>query len=168
MTVPMNELSTLAKFIYSTLTADTYWHTTYPSTMFYEEVIPIDPGLSLTAMSAMFVLSSDKPDLGNFGQRLWNIDQYQVKVVIEGTDFSVLEDAADQIDRLFDWQNQIDISAGRPKCQELYTDPDNSAKQLMVVSMVRKKALKYIVFQDGVNYAHLGGEYEITYYQPGG
>lgn len=157
----MNELSTLAKFIYNTAINDADYFAHF-GTRFREEVLP--NGLDVTQPVAMFVGVSHRDIKGAYGQRLYTKDVYHIKGVVEGDDFSLLGNCADDIDRLFDWQNQIDSSAGRPRSQQLYTDPDNTTVQLMIMSMVRTAPLKYCTYTDGVNYCHLGGEYEIQYY----
>lgn len=159
----MNELSILAKFIYNTAIGDTHWFTTFGN-RFKEQIIPEKTVVTPDPIG-MFVIMGTDDTKGAFGFRLKTQGIYQIKGVVEGDDFSLLEDCADTIDRLFDWQNQIDLDAGRPKCQVEYTDPDNSANRIMVMSMIRNRPIKYCTFADGVNYCHLGGEYEIECYQ---
>jgi hypothetical protein len=157
----MNELSTLAKFIYATATTDTHWASIF-GTRFREQIIP--EGVEVTTPVGMFVTVNSTDIKGAFGYRLYTHGIYQIKGVIEGDDFSQLEDCANTIDKLFDWQNQIDLSAGRPRCQEVWTDPDDDTVQLMIMSMSRNGPIKDCTYADGVNYCHLGGEYEIDYY----
>jgi len=157
-----NELSTLAKFIYATLTGDSYWNTTFTQNndQFFEEVIPA--GIQVTKPAAMFQLVHAEYIKGAFGFRLYTASIYQIKGVVEGADFSLLEDMANQIDRLFDWQNQID-NTGHPKNQQVWTDPD-TGQQTMIMGMTGNRPIKFDTFIDGVNYCHLGGEYAIDYY----
>ncbi len=157
----MNELSTLAKFISDVITNDTKATASFGD-RFYSEFIP--NGEPTDNPTLMFVTNPGKDTRGAFGIRLKTNNTYQIKAVIEGTDFAPLEDGADEIDRLFDWQNQLDVDAGRPKSQVVYIDPENSDKQLMIMSMKRVGNLRYGGMIDAVNYCHLGGEYEIEYY----
>lgn len=161
----MNELSILAKFITSTLLSDTYWNTnmTVNGVLFFEEVIPIGINLD-TKLAAMFVMIDSTDNKGAFGFRLCTTGIYQIKAICEGSDFSKIEDSANQIDRLFDWTNTFDIIAGRPKCQITFVDPDNPASSIVVMSSIRNKPIKYSMFSDGVNYCNQGGEYQIQYY----
>jgi hypothetical protein len=157
----VNELSTLAKYIYHQCIDDTHWAATY-GTNFREENIP--EGTSVTAPMGVFRMIHSTDYRGNFGYRFYSEGVYQIKGVVEGSDFSLLADMANTIDRLFDWQNQIDPSAGRPKSQQVWIDPDDDTVQLMIMSIVRKNPIKYPTFADAVNYCHLGGDYEICYY----
>jgi hypothetical protein len=84
-------------------------------------------------------------------------------MVIAGTDFGLIMDGAKQIDRLFDWQNQLDISAGRPRSSETYTDPDDGTNYI-IHCMTRDRLIKYpIMDTKGTIICHLGGQYQIEY-----
>lgn len=159
-----NELSAIAKFIYGSLVNDSYWNTNYTAkgSNFFAEAVPI--GTKILTPAAMFIEVNTDDNRGAFGIRLCSSGVYEIKAVIQGQDFSLIADAADQIDRIFDWQNQNDVTAGRPKSSEVFTDPDTSI-EYVIMCLVRNKPIKYPTFDEGVLYAHLGGEYYIQYYQ---
>lgn len=160
----MNELSVLAKFIFASLTEDSAWVSDYipKGSMFFPEIIP--QGINVSLPHAMFTVKDSTDIRGAFGYRLFTKGIYEIKAVVEGADFSLIEDLANQLDRIFDWQNQIDEDAGRPRSQEQFTDPDNSDSSIVIMCLVREKPVKYTTFSDGVNYCHLGGEYYVEYY----
>ena len=168
----MNEQRRLARFIYQTAVNDSAWFSIF-GTRFREEIIP--EGIVVTDPIAMFVGVSHEDLKGAFGYRLYTRSIFQIKGVVEGSDFSILGDCADYIDKLFDWQNQLidgngnpttNPNAGRPRSQFLFIDPNDSSIQLQIMCMVRNSPIKYANFADGVNYCHLGGEYTIEYYIP--
>jgi hypothetical protein len=165
--VATNELSTLAKFINNNLVSDSYWAETYvpAGTMFFEQNIPT--GILTETPQAMFIEKNSTDTHGAFGYRLKTSGIYEIKGVVQGSDYSKIEDIANQIDRLFDWQNQFDSDAGRPVSQQVYADPDDLSgkNKLMIMCLMRNKPIKYSTFSDGVNYCHLGGEYYIEYYK---
>ena len=170
----MNELSTLAKFIYNTASNDTLAASQF-ATRFNEEIIPSNQ--MVTQPTLMFVGISSKDIKGAFGARLFTTSVYQIKAVVEGDDFSILEKPSSSIDRLFDWQNQLidnngnpttDPNLGRPRSQFVWQDPDDVTVQLVIMCSVRNGPIKHCTYADGVNYCNQGGEYRIDYYLSSG
>jgi len=159
-----NEISTLTKFLFSTLNTDTYWIANFKNhgTMSFPEVVP--RGISLSIPQVVFSMSDGNDIRGAFGMRLFVKTIYQIKAIISGEDFAPLADAANQIDRLYDWTNQIDPAAGRPRSQEQYTNPE-TGEVIQIMGMIRDRPVKYTTYSEGTTYCHLGGEYLIDFYK---
>jgi len=157
-----NEVTTLARYIYSQLLSTPYWSTVLApnGSNFFRESIPV--GVRLENVSAIFEQIHSEDTRGAFGYKLFSEGVYEIRAVCEGSDYSKLELAANAIDSVFDWQNIFDTNAGRCKSQDIYVDPVTT-DTMTVMCMLRNGPAIYPSNIDGVNYCHLGGTYYIQY-----
>jgi len=161
----MNELTTLAKYIYTKLTTDPKWsQEPINNADFYSEIISGGNKVDQTP-AAMVVTVAQQNMNSNFGSRMKGRWLLQIKAVMAGEDFSLLSPIANLIEETFHWPGITDINTGRPKCQELWTDPDDSTINIRIMSCINNRFIKYSSNQQGTDYINLGGIYEMEYYQ---
>src|SRR5882757_5778251 len=156
----VNEARVVAKFIYNTLKNQTanddptqkVFSSLNPTPLVFEGVVPV--GIPLLTPAAVYVNVNDDDYRGAYGQKLFVSFIYEIKGVIEGYRADSLANLASAIDYTFDWPNQIDPSAGRGKCQEVFTDPDDSTVSITVMTCLRQKPISYNTFsrEEGKNY----------------
>ena len=144
----MNELSPLAKALYSIFDADPKFHNRVGD-RFYEEAVP--QGASLPG--AVFAHQAGNDINGAFGARLATRGLYQVKGICEGDSFAPIEGISDDIDRLLHGLNQYKYET---------TNADDEPVSITITGVIRTGTLKYSETDaDGVRYNHQGGIYRI-------
>jgi hypothetical protein len=142
----VNELSLLAKAIYSLMVTDP-GYVAKAGKRFYEELVPEEGRLPC----GIFIYQGGRDIIGAFGQRLATNGVYQIKGLCNGNSFGPLEGLSNDIDRLLCSVNQYRYEFG--------------SEAIVIPGIRRVDPLKYVRVVEGVRENHMGGLYRIIAYR---